>query len=623
MNKLFSKPSHVNQNGFNGHDLSFHRSFTSMPGMLLPVAHDFANAGEKYKLNSRSFIRTEALQTAAFVRLKHHTEWFFVPITQIYSLWNEFFNGTNDVMSSIFTPISNIATSLPTVDLLAPCHGATASSSLGNYFFSTIIADSQGHITAPLNLDTFGIPRIWNYRRLMDLFGYGNLSKVLSTTSTTTTMLYCPLLFCAYHKIFHSHYRNTDWTANDPLMYNLDKYYTSGTVNYNDYASKIISEIHYRPYRKDYFTNIYPQPMWSPQYAGYMNNSLFETINRGDVNSEVFNPQNALGFSGSSDDGSTVQSSVILMKPIIEGMSGFSSSDIRAVFALDKLARITAMAGSHYDEQVLAHLGVKIPKGIGNEAYKLGEQSFDIIINEVVASATTDLSDTGTPKAGTVIGDIAGKAFGTTNNEKDISFKAPCDGIVMAISSIEVLPNYSSSFTDLSLLRKSPFDFWRPEFDNLGMQPFFIDLDKPTTEQSSLNLKGWQYRYSQFKCKTDVVNEGFYLTNKNPWVSYKQILNDIRYNSLASPNFYFYHAPQLLNNIFLVQVPFYAGNNTPYAYYDAGHNVWQQQYTDPDASNNLGMSPNTIYAADNFLIDTDFKIYKSSKMSIFSLPKIM
>ena len=74
--------------GRNGFDLSFRRCFTAPCGMLLPVAQDFANPGDKYKLNSASFIRTEAVQTAAFMRLKAHVEWFFVPVTQLYSLWN-------------------------------------------------------------------------------------------------------------------------------------------------------------------------------------------------------------------------------------------------------------------------------------------------------------------------------------------------------------------------------------------------------------------------------------------------------------------------------------------------------------------------------------------------------
>lgn len=91
MANIFSKPKPQHSGGRNGFDLSFHRTFTAPCGMLLPVAKDFAYAGEKYRLNSQLMIRTQPLQTAAFMRLKAHVDWHFCPMPHLFRPWNEFF----------------------------------------------------------------------------------------------------------------------------------------------------------------------------------------------------------------------------------------------------------------------------------------------------------------------------------------------------------------------------------------------------------------------------------------------------------------------------------------------------------------------------------------------------
>lgn len=628
MSNIYQKPSIKPQRGQNGFDVSRHRSYSSPVGMLLPVFKDYANPGDKYKLNSHTFIRTEAIETAAFVRMKHHIDWFFVPITQLYSRWNEFFNGTNDIMTNMFPDSVNL--SLPKANLLPLIKNTLTDNST---FFDDYNPSGAPDGRRIAKVDSFGVPLFWNFRRLFDMLGYGNVEKYNDVIPSNNSLSLPLLDFLAYHKIFHSHYRLTDWTPNNPNLYNVDSFYSTGSIIDNS-RDAILGTMHYRPYRKDYFTNILPQPVFSQNFSSFIQSGLINSSSSGNnftnikgiipeypllgsvgiqnLSKQINNAGNSdyiFGFSGYYGNSSGEQS-----------INGLSAPQLRATFAIDKLARITAFAGGHYSDQILAHFGVELPKGIGDEAYYLGSQKSDIQINEVVATSTS-----GADGAGSVIGDIAGKAFAATQQTSDIDFTAPCHGIIMAISSIEVIPSYASLGCEAYNRKSTMFDFYKPELDDLGMQPMFGDFIGESFDNTQ-SLSGWTYRYSEYKTNFDVVNEGLYDTSKQSWVSYKQSIFDTLTaypNQLTGP-YKFYINPQLLNNIFAAEFPFYvdtfSGTMDPRKrlIFDpnaqsGSYNIWQVQ----------GFRPVDIYVADNFLIDADFKCYKSSIMSVHSLPKLV
>lgn len=622
MSNILSKPHPKVDSPFNGFDLSRHRSYTTPVGMLLPVFKDFANVGDKYSLNTNTFVRTEAMQTAAFLRLKFHSDWFFVPFVQLYSLYPEFYYGTDDVMSSIFDKSQFLNTSLPLANLR---NFVYREAGFNSYFLKQ---STGGDFT--FTTDAFGIPKAWNGRRLYDMLGYGNLSQQCQVaTGSNSQDVYYPLLdYLAYHKIYHSHYRLTDWFPNNPDLYNVDKYYVSLNIP-EEIMYDIISTVHYRPFRKDYFTNIMPCPTFGSNYASFISSGLADFSKlRSSINPEDYNNVNRSGFSktlfnAEQDDSVPVNYFGSLFSEsgniVANGTYEFdlSASDIRSIYALDKLLRVTAFAGGHYEDQTLAHFGVKLPKGISKEAYFLGSQSFPILINEVVATSTTAHSGENSPTgAGTVIGDIAGKAFTPNASEQqpNIKFTAPCDGIIMCIASIEVLPAYASQGVEPYNRKQEMFDFYKPELDNLGMQPMFGDFSGfnsliPNGEQ----LAGWTYRFSEYKIGFDVANEGFYATSKVDWVGFKQsVLGNFSSTASSLPLEYkFYNSPQYTNNIFLKKVPFAPFSVLP------NSTVTSKEWTEQ------GLTPNDIYESDNFLVDMDIKCFKSSKKSVHSLPKLM
>lgn len=76
MNNVFSqqrKKAHLQRNAF---DLSHSDIFSMAPGMLLPCHVSEVNPGEYFEFNPQVYTRTMPLNSAAFVRLKQHVEFF-------------------------------------------------------------------------------------------------------------------------------------------------------------------------------------------------------------------------------------------------------------------------------------------------------------------------------------------------------------------------------------------------------------------------------------------------------------------------------------------------------------------------------------------------------------------
>lgn len=617
MSSIFKKPKVRPNLGHNGFDLGRRRLFTSPCGMLLPIFWDMASPGEKYRCNSSIFVRTEAIATAAMMRLKAHVDWAFVPITQIYSLFNEFFNGTQDVMSSIFNTQEvdgvNHMNTLPYFDaskvVFDPMNYAS--------FFVQGTPPSSIGIKYQPKVDNCGSPLLYNFRRMWDMLGYGSLSYANYVDDNSHSKKLTLLPYLAYHKIFHSKYFMNDWFVNNPSLYNVDQFYTTNVIA-DSTALNIMSTIHYRPYRTDYFTNILPSPTFSKAFANAINGNL---VDRNADLRKLINPEgfdeyaNALYSEGYNQDfPDESQGSSLEINQSGDDLR-LSAGDIRATFALDKLLRVTAFAGSHYEDQTLAHFGFKIPQGISKEAYDLGSQTADISINEVVSTATTD---PGSSAAGTTLGDIVGKGFGSIKGGDVVNFTAPCHGILMAIYSIEPIPEYASIVQEKKNLYREVFDFYHPELDNLGMQPMATSLFQSSNGSISSDMFGWTYRYAELKTNFDVINESLFDTSRASWQGNKQmafidtLANGTQPTNISRFNL-FYIIPQYTNSIFENPFKSFANLDNKDLFVTVA-DTWKN----PDGH----CTPAFVYSGDNFINNVDIQCFKVSPMSVHSLPKI-
>ena len=285
------------------------------------------------------------------------------------------------------------------------------------------------------------------------------------------------------------------------------------------------------------------------------------------------------------------------------GDDGIALAQVRASFAMDKLLRVVNRAGKHVDDQLFAQFGVRIPQGVSGEVYKIKSYHSLFHIGEVVQSATTVDSDGNDIP----LGEMAGRGVSVLNGNDKFSFEAPCHGILMAIFSIS--PRYKYAFTqDKAGMKVYLEDFFRPQYDNLGMQPLCkYELGLPTTEVTGV----WQYRYMEDKIKFDRASFVFATNSKNPWTFAHPANLPVVNGSSNLGQCWQKVLPFDTNDLFVTQ---YASN------------VGYPTTTDPTAYgttwSKTAVEFLSNYLRDPFTIDFNMQLTKVSQMSTYGEPSL-
>ena len=234
--------AHLDRNAF---DLSHNDVFSCAPGMLLPISTTEVLPNEHYEINPQIFLRTMPLNSAAFVRMRQHIEFFFVPTRVLCRQFNQFIVGTKYPTSSI--------DSLNVFDGKLPC-------STLKYISFALDKATQ----SDLNLDGMGSDFKVQAVRLLDLLGYG-ITSVSDLTSSVLPGNYSVSLFrlACYQKIYSDFYRNPYYESVDVSSFSLDNHLgrtLSGNVGSPDReVLRSLLRLRYRNWAKDYFTAVQPQ----------------------------------------------------------------------------------------------------------------------------------------------------------------------------------------------------------------------------------------------------------------------------------------------------------------------------------------------------------------------------
>lgn len=674
MASILTRPSHRAQLSRHGHDLSRRITFTSSIGQLLPVLTDYLSPGDKVMLNERLFTRTQPLKTCAFVRINEHVEYFFVPLCHLDPYWNNAFFGINDFGNSndVKDPTGSSYSKKPGT----PAAANFASCLVSDFMKNLIISPSEPNSSVSVyafssspevgtvvqqneyykNYDEYYIPRLYNFFRLASMLGYSESltnTDFLNASSSGAAVISQnnPRVnlyrFAAYQKIFSDYYRLSDWQDNDVYSYNfgwLNKadvssvdtyfenfYYDNSTSNTGYFQ---LFKLRYRPLKKDYFTSVFPTPYFNPQtsvsaYGNGVQNPNYTVSNLQSYILSQYGVQLQIdsAVSSSSPFGSLDAAGVVLTSEnkdisITSPISALPFNTIqqqRLAYAYERMLAITQRAGKHYDDQVLAHFGYKVPQGISNEVYFLGGHTSKLMIGEVVATAA-GASGTGNNSS---LGEIAGRGVGSSGNNRNITFTAPCHGLLMAIYSAVPEIDYKSMGIEYQNVLNNINQYPRPEFDNLGMQPLW-QFESNLSYLSHLNTTvylGWQYRYSAFKLAYDSVHGAFNYTLNDWTMSYT-------FGSAGwtnTPVYDFYCSPTLLDNIFALSFapPVFKGDD------DVAHDGILLGYSN-DKGSSEGTAPtfsthfdnSVVYERDPLLHTLDISYKKTSWMSTYGLPNL-
>lgn len=580
--------------------------FTASTGMILPIYYDRLNPGEKIRYSVDLFTRTQPLSTPANVEIDEFVDVFFVPLKKLSAVADNILFQIDDVPSTFFKDGFTMQPSgymFPLLDTSKIGCGDDNTDSTYLPAFST-----YGNYGSVSNFfDTY----IKGAMRLFDHLGL-DPSRLIDS-SPATSLFYSPKVspefLGVYQAIYYDYFRLSNWESNQIAAYNFDNAYdsmellTSGkswAAGASTGTLKYLLQLHYRARQKDYFTNIFPSPLASN--FGMLSSALsnLATVNQWLVNHDLY-PISNNGNGDISYPTTVADTAQQATFSNIISRTQLSTANLRSLFAVDKLLKITGRAGKHYDDQVLAHFGFKVPRGFDGEVMHLGNHHQSVKIGEVISTASTSTGD---------LGELAGKGYSRGVNQLVDNFVAPCHGYIMAVYSCAPKVSYVGGLDRLhtDVLR---YNWFIPELDNLGMQPIFNFEQSIRSAAPATNRYAWTLRYAHMKCKYNKATYAFIsrvdlqniLHNDGPFADW--VITDPFQWSLGAPAIGLGRllvSPCDLNEVMLV------GYDTKRAFtgfYDA---LSQQKFF-----------PETLYSTDPLIVHAKQTVSKISGMSIYGL----
>lgn len=562
-------PKYVNRESRHGHNLSHDFSFTSSTGHLLTLFGARMDPKDTIQGRIDMFTRTQPLVQPANVEIEEFIDFFFVPLEMLYSGMGDYIYQVNEPYSSVTQQVlNNQINNLPVLqwpNVVSTLFGTLFSNYESEGFFDYGINVEEGSEDGYYMDNAF----FSVYRNLFhNYFNPNGLFKEIAEieiTGTTPPKKYAvpadyfqpsvfPIYLLAYNCIYQHFYRLDDRERFDASQYNIDATIYDGDFMH-DSLNLYTYGLRYRPRFFDYFT--------SAKVAPLINSN--NIVGAPGVSTDLTRINNYLSSAGvrlvTPGGGNITEISDATQ--VRTTSTTIATSAIRSMFAVEKLLSISNRAKKTYDAQVLAHLGVDMPRDYFHNIQYIGTQKSTIKVGEVVATAST---------ADSPLGDVAGKGYAVLG-DKGVKFTAPCHGVFMAIYSAVPKVRYYAPLEKHAMITDR-LSFYQPEFAQLGMQPIFgyeafaapLSSDEYIANTAQL---GWQMRYDELKRRFNKVSPAFIDTivvNERQGVKqYVKSFNDWHtwtvserpygaYDNFVTTNLQDYLAsPQMLNGLMASQ----------------------------------------------------------------------
>lgn len=543
----------------NGFDLSQKHVFTSRPGQLIPCLCLETVPRDHIEINMANLTRTVTLNTAAFIRGKFNFDFFFVPYSQLWHPFNQFIDQRRDQHTMTqkgfqYCPTINLKQLL---DILR---------------FSTEEQQRQE------SDDIFGYPFICNAARLLDMLGYGAYYYILSIPNAADyNAAVAPLankyvnLFrlAAYQHIWYDVYRNK--------YFDVDEEYAVGVTQYNNYVSFFnfddldcrtlngsrltdtdriygLCQMRYVQYKKDLLTSVMP----STQFGAVSSISLNVTPDCFDADTGLTSASGAVSI----DDGALVDSDTGVIE--MRMPSVFDVLQLRKAELLQRWKQNTLRAGNMVDDNYRAHFGVTPRYESDNQVLYLGSHSANLQVNPVTNNTESYDSATGD---GWKTGDLGATGTAVAQGDRIIfDLKDQGDyGIIMCVCYYTPENEYNAQMLDKANTLYEQFDFYTPEFENIGLEAVSrSQYDFSDNPANANNVLGYAPRYWMYKTALDKVHGEFMdsagsgMGSLKYWVAPRHEIFantgegalKLGTRSLST----FYVDPAQLNNVFGVQI---------------------------------------------------------------------
>ena len=321
------------------------------------------------------------------------------------------------------------------------------------------------------------------------------------------------LPFRAYYKIWDEYYRDQNQQTE---------------TNYGTWSSgagyALWSNIKERAWEKDYFTSALP---WAQKTPEGLPVGIPVDLNYTQPGSLAFHSDGtpADGPLQVTNSSITDGTESVTIKNFVDGEElDISLNDFRYAHRLQKWFERQARSGSRYVETMLSHYGQKIPDLYDRPEF-LGGGKTPVVMSEVMNTNANQSGDQGATNM--PLGDMAGHGIAVGRmNKTTAKFKE--HGWLMGIMSVIPKTTYQDGIHKM-FSRKDKFDFYWPEFANLGEQPIlnkelWISADDTTND----DIFGYQSIYSEYKYKSSGVH-GDMRNDLNYWHMGRKFYGDKDY----------------------------------------------------------------------------------------------
>lgn len=652
MSKLDRFPRFSNAKSKTLHDMSYDFKFTCAAGHLNPVNTDILLPGDKIDFQPVFQVRcAQPLLAAAMADIDFHVETFFVPMTMLWTPFEDFIYGVNGNYSSSYSKANKL--NLPLLNMQEMMSILGGSAAAGAIYLNTSfdgVGQSYVRLATLLGLNPNISSRtaIASVRPFSDNYKHGGAVQRIF-----------PWQILAYNCIFQNYYRLDDYTEFRQATFNVDRATANGIIQLSSTQEDCPGDLacKYRPAYKDYFTSIKKSPLLNEK-------NLLSALNRNNQNgllsaygdlgyqqlAALYNPSgfpfanddfvNNVNFANSSPTSVGNMAVVSAGQDISSASNGLgsggsyqSTAQLRALFANEKLLMVTARARKNYDAQTLAHFGVNVPHDVKHEITLIGSDSFRLSINELVSTAATDKA---------ALGEYYGKGL-AGKATKRLKFTAPCHGVLMTIFSCAPHYDYIVDFMKKNNIQNR-LQFFQPEYDALGMQPIYryevarispyTLYDEFTADGISkdwyYDIQGWQYRYEEFKRNFNRATVAFDRDVPNDessvYSSWALTRRPYMFNSLWKGYGY-----SQVNSSSIISSDYYAGKGVEL--YINPHDLdqlfagsyftgWKAGDASLEDSENWNDQLWNVFARDPFVVNSRFNYKKFSIMSTYSMPKL-
>ena len=421
-------------------------------GYLIPIFVDEVLPGDTFKMNVSTFVRMATPLQALMDNLKLTIHWWFCPYRILWSNWKAF-------MGEQRTPTATTDYTIPQIEHTQAL-GLPASGDIYDYFGIPIGVEST-HSALPFR----AFNKIWN-----EFYRDQNLQGSLTEP--------------------------TGDGPDDPAFYALRR----------------------RGKRHDYFTSSLPWAQKGPEsqvpigaVAPVVSNEeipLFKQHLQSAAGTQLINVEDqgenyrSLGLAEpvTATDGSPMAFGLETgLEADLSSATSITVNDLRMSIAIQRMYERDARSGTRYSEMVLGHFGVDMPDAQWRPEF-LGGSTQRINVTPVPqTSSTISSGDDASPQ-----GNIA--AFATSADSGRGFVKSFVEhGVVIGLAQVSADLNYQQGL-ERFWSRLSRFDFYFPEFANLGEQAVKskeIYLDGTEDDETAW---GYQERWAEYRYKPSRIS---------------------------------------------------------------------------------------------------------------------